>query len=126
MLYNIPEGKFEHHQMTMRLSRELRLIAKSNPYQIQSLADQKGQPNFSAEITINNIKHNITLFIPHEYPFKPPMITFINHIVHPLIYKSTFCRKLSVDYWHPKYFMTPWIEIVEKLLNDSTQSHSCW
>lgn len=109
------------HRSQRRVLIEIKSWEKSNTYDLKPIDEF----SFSAKMTINDKIYNIVMSVTKDYPFKAPIITFSDPILHQNVKDGLFCKSLSEGHWSAAHTMSKWLEIVEKIMNDPNNTHKC-
>lgn len=108
-----------------RIKRELREMSISPPENITAcLMDDNDINKWKATIIgpkdtlYENIKYELILTLPPNYPFSPPTVKFITKILHVNVKNGDICLDILKTTWSPVLSISKLLLCISTLLSD--------
>ena len=113
------------HGLTLRLQKELRDLRESPPANCSAGPDGDDLLNWQATIMgpadspYEGGLFYLKIAFPRDYPFRPPLVTFVTQIYHCNINRSgSICLDILKDQWSPALTLSKVLLSLCSLMDD--------
>lgn len=105
-------------ETNLRLQNELKNFLKTKSFGFYARPSPKNALEWSCQFYHDGYFFGVTMIFSHEYPFKPPSITFNDKIYHPNVYSDNhICLDIISSKWSPSLTIKDILTALKQLLD---------